>query len=251
MSSATEAPAGSELDPFAIDSGETPLLLRKKVLAGVVAGFVALFALYLLLAEIFNFSLEIDAKPFQEWVDDRGIWAPIVYIGILAVSVLFAPIPNAPIFIAAGLAWGAILGTVYSLAGLMVGSILAFYVSRRFGRRYLPYLVGRKTAARIDTMAETMGGTVIFWARMLPVVNFDWISFVAGMTAVSFRTFAIWSFVGMIFPTWVAVAAGDSLGKDIRLTFAIGALWIAGILFSAVFFWWRRRHVKNRAAGSG
>lgn len=233
------------MDAFVFEGEETPLLLRRRVLAGIVLAFLAIVAAYVVAAQVFGLSLEIDAEPFQDWVDGLGIWGPLAYMGILAISVLFAPIPNAPIFIAAGLAWGPVLGTIYSLAGMMLGSAAAFWVSRRFGRKYLPMLIGSKAAARLDNLSQTMGGKVIFWARMLPVVNFDWVSFVAGITAMRFWTFFTWSFFGMILPTAVAVVAGDGLGKDVRITLVLGGFWVFGILLSAMYFWFRHRRYRN------
>ena len=44
----------------------------------------------------------------------------------------------------------------------------------------------------------------------------------------------------MILPTFVAVGAGDGLGRDFRITLFYGGLWILGIVLSAAYFWWRR-----------
>jgi uncharacterized membrane protein YdjX (TVP38/TMEM64 family) len=242
---------GPPVDPAVYAGEETPLLLRKPVIIALIAAFVALVATYVVAAQLLGISTEIDAEPFRDWVDRWGPWGPVVFVLVLAASVLFAPIPNAPIFFAAGLIWGAFLGTVYSVAGLMLGSILAFYAARLLGRRYLPKLVGKRAAARLDQLAETMGGRVIFWARMLPAVNFDWISFVAGVTAISVRDFTVWSFFGMLLPTAVLVTAGDGLGRDFRITVLMGAVWVAGIVLSAVYFWFqRRRRIRTRRAAA-
>jgi uncharacterized membrane protein YdjX (TVP38/TMEM64 family) len=230
-----------QLADIVFQSDEVPILLRPKVLAGLVAAFLLIVLAYVAAVQIFDLTLDFDAEPFQEWVDGWGVFGPIVYILVLAGSVLFAPIPNVPIFIAAGLAWGPVLGTVYSMAGMMLGSTAAFWVSRRLGRGWLPRLIGRSTADRLDDLAERMGGRVVFWARMLPVVNFDFISFLAGLTAIPFGTFFVYSFLGMLLPTTVAVVAGDSLGKDVRVTLALGGLWVAGIVLSAGYFYIRRR----------
>ncbi len=235
----------SQLSDLAFNAGEVPILLRPSVLIAMVVGFLVIVAGYIVAIQIFDLGLTIDAEPFQEWVDGWGILGPIVYMLVLAGSVLFAPIPNVPIFIAAGLAWGPVLGTVYSMGGMMMGSAAAFWVSRRLGRGWLPRLIGRATAARLDDLAERMGGRVIFWARMLPVVNFDFISFLAGLTSIRFSTFLIYSFFGMLLPTSVAVIAGDSLGKDSRITVALGGAWVGGILLSAGYFYWQRR--RNQA----
>lgn len=230
------------------EGDETPLLLRKSVLASIVIGFALIAAAYWWLSAIFDFELHIEAKPFQDWINGLGIWGPIAYVAIMAVSVLFAPVPNAPIFFAAGLAWGPIVGTLYSMIGLLIGSAAAFWITRKMGRRWLPRLVGRRTAERIDGMAESMGGGLVFWMRMLPVLNFDWISYLAGLTSIRFRSYFIASGAGMILPTFVAVGAGDGLGRDFRITLFYGGLWIAGILAGAVYFWLRRRGQQRERA---
>ena len=76
---------------------------------------------------------------------------------------------------------------------------------------------------------------------MLPVINFDWISYLAGLTPINFRRFFIYSALGMLLPTVIAVVAGDSIGKDIRITLIIGSIWIGGIVLSGLFFWYRSR----------
>ncbi len=236
------------MDDFIYEGESTPLLMQKRVVAGIVVAFIMLVAGYLVVSEYFGLSYRVDAQPLRDWVEDRGALGPIGFILLMAISVLFAPIPNAPIFIAAGLVWGPALGTAYSMAGMMLGSVMAFYVSRWFGRRHIHRLIGHKAADRLDGLVDTMGGRVIFWARMLPVVNFDWISFVAGLTTIRFWPFFAASFLGMLLPTTVAVVAGDALGKDVRVTLAMAGIWVGGIAGSAVFFYERRRRQRKRRA---
>jgi len=225
----------------------TPLLFRKSVLLGVVGAFFAIVALYFVATSFWGLSFKIDAEPFQEWVEERGAIGVLAFIGVMALSVLFAPIPNVPIFIVAGLAWGPVLGTVYCMAGLTLGSALAFEISRRFGRRHVARLIGQRNANRIDNLVGNMGGRVVFFTRLMPGVNFDWISFVAGMTSVPFRTFIVFSFLGMIPPTATTVVMGDGLGRDPRITLAAGGLWVVAILATALYFWLKRRHWREAA----
>lgn len=233
----------ANLEGIMFQGEETPLLLQKRVVGGIVLAFVLIAVLYAITTRYFGISYKIDAEPFQEWVEARGLLAPIVFILVMALSVLFAPVPNAPIYIAAGIVWGPVLGTAYCMAGLTLGSAMAFWIARRVGRKHLPRLIGHRLADRLDTLVEDMGGRVVFWSRMIPAVNFDWISFVAGMTAVPFRVFIIYSFLGMLFPTGLTVVAGDGLGRDPRITLVAGGIWVGVILASATYFWVRRKHV--------
>ncbi len=227
-----------------VGEGEpVPLLLQPRVVGGMVLGFVAVLALAIASSLLFGVHYEIDAGPLRDRVDALGIWGPVLFVALMALSVLFAPIPNVPIFLAAGLTWGPVTGTAYSLAGLILGSAMAFWAARLLGRRHLPRLVGNKTAARMDHAADKMGGTIIFWARMLPAVSFDWISFIAGMTSMRFSTFIVASAFGMVIPTALAVTAGDGLGRDDRILFAMSGIWVSGVAISA----WMFRRQRGRA----
>lgn len=233
---------GQELESLMFEDSQTPLLLRKPFVAGVVLLFFAVVGLYFVSTRFWGLSFKIDAEPFRDWVEARGAFGVLVFILVMALSVLFAPIPNVPIFIAAGLAWGPVLGTAYCMAGLTIGSTVAFWVARKFGRRHLARLIGRHAAERIDHMVDTMGGRVVFWTRLMPGVNFDWISFVAGMTSVPFRTFIIFSFLGMLPPTAITVAMGDGLTRNPAITLALGGFWVVSIVATAIYFWLRRSH---------
>lgn len=240
-------PAGRRsLEDAMFEGEETPLLLQWRVIAAIVGLFVVIVGGYFAASAIWGFSTEIDAEPFRDWVEEQGPLGPLVFIAVMAVSVLFAPVPNAPVFVAAGLAWGPVLGTVYSLIGLMLGSTAAFWVARRLGRRFLPRLIGSRNADRIDSVADSMGGRVVFAARMLPVLNFDWLSYVAGVTSIRFGTFALASVLGMIVPTAAAVVAGDGLGRDIRITAGALGAWLGTVLLSALYYYWRRRRYLSR-----
>lgn len=238
------------MEDFVFEGEDMPLLLRRRVVLSMIGVFVLVIAAYIAAAQLFNVSLNFDATPFKEWVDSFGVWGPVVFVIVMALSVLFAPIPNVPVFIAAGLAWGSVLGTAYSMAGLVLGSTMAFYAARWLGRKHLHRLIGAKGATRLDHLADTMGGRVVFWARMLPAVNFDWISFVAGMTSIRFLPFIVFSALGMLIPTAITVTAGDGLGRDLRITLVMAACWVGALIATALFFWYRRRHWQSRRSAA-
>lgn len=222
-----------------------PWLLRGRVLVGLAVLMFLIMGVYLVLLEIFGFPTSLDAEPLQDWVDERGALGPVAFIAAMALSVLFAPVPNIPIFAAAGLIWGPVLGTVYSMVGMMIGSVLAFYTARIAGRKHIHKFIGRRAAVRIDGLVDSFGGRVVFWARMLPIVNFDWISFLAGVTSIRVAPFLLWSFVGMLLPTSVGVVAGDALGRDVRVTLVIGAVWVGSIILTGGYMLWRSRRSRD------
>ncbi|MEX2080483.1 MAG: TVP38/TMEM64 family protein [Dehalococcoidia bacterium] len=153
----------------------------------------------------------IDADDARQWIRDLGPWGPLLVIGCLALAMVIAPIPNVPFMIAAGLAWGTVVGTGYALIGQFLGATTVFFLSRRFGRRFLPRMVGESAAARIDRLSENMGATLVFWGRIVPLVSFDWTSYAAGLTSMRYRRFIVAAMGGSLIPTTVAVYFGESL----------------------------------------
>lgn len=183
---------------------------------------------------------DIDVEAVREWIRDLGAWGPILLITVLAVAMVIAPIPNPPFMIAAGIAWGTFLGVVYAVIGQLIGSAIIFFISKRFGRRFIPRLIGRAGAERVDQLAKEMGPQVVFWWRMMPV-SFDFAAYAAGLTGMSFRLFITLVFLGSIIPTTVVVAFGDSFGKSWEAQLVTAGMIVVALTVPATIFYLRNR----------
>ena len=90
---------------------------------------VIFFASVLWVAEITDFiSILQSPALFEQFLQTAGIYVPLVYIFIQILQVLFLPIPGAISVIAGLQFFGVFTTAVYSLAGLLIGSILAFFI---------------------------------------------------------------------------------------------------------------------------
>ncbi len=231
---------GDRLDPArAREAGGGPLLLdpvrRRRILG--LAAFV--LATVFIVGELALGGLE--TEDIREWGEGLGPWGPVILIAILAGAMVFAPIPNLPFMIAAGLIWGLVLGVVYAVAGQLIGAAVIFWISRRFGRRFVPRLVGERGAERIDMLAREMGPQLVFWWRMMPV-SFDFAAYAAGLTPMSFRFFITLVLFGSIVPTAVVVGFGDSLHHSWTARLVFGGLIAVAIAIPATILYVRNRH---------
>lgn len=68
---------------------------------------------------------------FKLTVKSLGFAGPLVYMGVLALSVVISPIPSAPLAVVAGAIWGPILAGIYSVIGGSVGSLIAYFSNCR------------------------------------------------------------------------------------------------------------------------
>ena len=95
---------------------------RALVIGGL--GFLALLtALYLLVQSIGGEELAL-------MVEGAGIWGPVVYIAIKALTFTFAPLSAGPIQFASGILFGVIPGTLYSVLGEVIGGAVNVMIAR-------------------------------------------------------------------------------------------------------------------------
>ncbi len=186
------------------------------------------------------FGLWVDLNPtaIRGWLQGWGALAPAVYVTLMVLAIVFTPIPSVPLDVAAGLAFGLFWGTVWTLVGAEIGALIAFWLARRLGRGWLARRLGAERIAKVDALTERMGGRAVFLMRLLPAFNFDWVSYAAGLTSISARTFAVATFFGMLPPVVAIVAVGDLLLTDPALSALVfGVLLLAWAL---PFLWWLR-----------
>ena len=236
-----------------------PLLANPRIRRRLLSLVAIAGASALIMTDFIVGDLQVD--DVREWIRDLGPWGPVLLITVLAVAMVFAPIPNPPFMIAAGIAWGTFWGVVYSVTGQLIGSAIIFYISHRLGRRFIPRLIGEEGAKRVDQMARQMGPQIVFWWRMMPV-SFDFAAYAAGLTGMSFRLFITLVFLGSIVPTTVVVSFGDSFGKSWEAqAVTLGLIAVALIVPATVFYFkyrdslppireWPQRLLGDEEAGS-
>ena len=184
----------------------------------------------------------------RDWIDpnrmilllkDLGSMAPVVYILIMAGTVVISPIPSLPLDAAAGAVFGPFLGTVYSVLGAEAGALISFFIGRALGRETIARLL-KADIAFCDLCAERQLIYAIFIARLLPFFSFDIISYGAGLTRISVRGFALATLLGMILPTFVVNYFGSNIFSGSALTFVLAGLMV--LFFFLVPIWIKRKN---------
>ncbi len=215
-----------------------PLLASPRVRRRILGVLAIGGASGVIMLQLLTGDIEVDGV--RDWVRDLGPWGPILLITVLAVAMVIAPIPNPPFMIAAGIVWGTFMGVVYAVIGQLIGSAIIFAISRRFGRQFIPRLIGQTGADRVDSLARQMGPQLVFWWRMMPV-SFDFAAYAAGLTTMSFRLYITLVFIGSIIPTTVVVAFGDSFGKSWEAQAVTFGMILVAITVPATVFYLRNR----------
>lgn len=143
-----------------------------------------------------------------QWLSEAGPLAPIVFIGLMALAVVISPIPSLPLDIAAGAAFGPLLGATYAVIGAEIGAITSFLIGRALGGEVLIRLL-HINVTFCEKCSDKHLAIFVFLSRLVPIFSFDLISYGAGLTNMSIRVFALVTFVGMIPPTLALTYAGS------------------------------------------
>jgi hypothetical protein len=85
--------------------------------------------LWHILSEFFE-----DRSSVLELIGNLGKWSPIGMIVLQAAQVVIAPIPGQVLDMVNGYLIGPLLGSIFILIGIIIGSVMAMWLARRFGR---------------------------------------------------------------------------------------------------------------------
>ena len=174
------------------------------------------------------------------WVQNAGPWAPIVLVLAKISTIVFAPLSGALLYPLAGTLFGFWEGLLLVLLGDAIGSSIAFWISRLYGRTVVDHLLGKDSSllGRVLGLIGTPRG--FFITRIFFIMGQDLMSYAAGLTRLSYVPFIlIHTAVGIvptILLTWFGAVLIES-GNGIPL---IGILVGMGILagLSALAFMW-------------
>ena len=213
--------------------------------------FAAPLTVTLLFAATQAVALTIAGFDVERDLPDLGIWAPIAIVGLRFLAALSGVVPSSPVLLAAGATEGILLGSIYVLIGAQLGALTAFMIGRHLGRDAV------ERRGWMDALAKTKFGgwlldektsqnrlmAAVFYCRLIPGINLDALSYVAGVTRITAWRFALATFGALLPYTVLLVAIGNQL---VKLGPTELILVLLGILFvSAIPVLWRYRAMRS------
>lgn len=162
-----------------------------RVLSWLMAGIVVVLLVALGWAawpwiwEVFH-----DPQSFRDWLRQWGAWSPAVFLLLQALQVVVFAIPGEVTQIAAGWLFGFGLGSLLSLVGIVIGSAIAFGLTRWLGVRFVHRIAGPDTVAKFDDlMASPKFIGSLFLLFLIPGIPKDILCYVAGLSRLKFLPF--------------------------------------------------------------
>ncbi|MFW5988182.1 MAG: TVP38/TMEM64 family protein [bacterium] len=166
----------------------------------------------------------------QNWINDFGIMAPIIYIGLWIAACVFF-LPGLPVAILGGLVFDPIPAVIYASLGSTTGATAAFLIGRYAARDLVEgWKKNNKHVQKIDEGVKKNGWRMLLLTRSVPVFPFNLQNYVYGLTDISLPMYFFVSWVTMIPGTVAYVLMASALASGESPMQILMYIAIAGIL---------------------
>ena len=181
-----------------------------------------------------------DLDGIRAWSDELGWRAPLITGVLMIVQGIAAPIPAILVTAANSFLFGPFWGGLYSILTANIAASICYGLGRGYGTVIIDSLISRQSVDRYESFFQKHGWLTVLIARLIPLVPFDPISYIAGMVRMPFWSFFLATMIGQ-FPAGMAysylVQQVDQPRMFVVLAICVlSALLLTGILMKRILF---------------
>lgn len=167
-----------------------------------IIGVILLFLIAVLIFLGYRNHIFDSAENFDRFIKKLGMWGPVAFIAIQAIQIVFPLLP-APVCCLAGVvSYGPWIGFLYNYIGIVLGSFLAFGISRKYGATLAKSVTSDDTYEKYKKwleQGEKKFDKFFAIAILLPVAPDDFLCYLAGLTKMPFKKFLLIILIGKPF----------------------------------------------------
>ena len=174
---------------------------RQKILAYVKFGVLLLILVGIPLYIYFFQHQLIDSvnsvEKVQRLLNDNKAYSIPIYILAQIIQIVICIIPGQWLQMGAGLAWGVMLGLLFSLIGAIFGSIITYYIAKWLGKDAVHFFFGEeKVAEYVERLNKKRAFFIVFLIFLIPGVPKDLCNYAAGISSMRLKPFLLASMIG-------------------------------------------------------
>jgi uncharacterized membrane protein YdjX (TVP38/TMEM64 family) len=179
----------------------------------------------------------------------------VMFLAILfGVSTLSPFFPEFLVTVASGFILGVWPGSIFAIAAIAIAASGNFFIARRLGQQIIQLIFDLHSVREIRWTASRVTPRMVFLTWLLPSINFDLISYAAGLSRMSYRVFLGLTLLGNFLSSVVLAFLGQSLRSDQATVVALTLLLYTAIgtaLYVKELPPWFEGFPSREAAGDG
>ncbi|MBE5756983.1 MAG: TVP38/TMEM64 family protein [Clostridiales bacterium] len=158
--------------------------------------FISLFFCVLYFLKTSGFLDKIDTvEDFRKLISSFNKKAVFLFILLQFLGVLVLPVPGVVSIGAGILSFGLFKGAFYSLIGILLGSLTAFFIGKKFGYKFVSFLVGKDNLDKGMKMINGKDKLLLTIMFLFPFFPDDLLCFIAGLSSIDYKYFLIMIFI--------------------------------------------------------
>lgn len=155
-----------------------------------------LFTFFLMIYIVFELFGVLTLSDIQHLLQSAEPFVEIIIIGLLALD-LIIPVPSSVIMTFSGSMYGFLAGAILGTIGSLTGSIIGFFVFRTKGQKITRFFLNEKEEEIMNESFNNWGEGIIILSRMIPLLT-ETMSCFAGLTKISFKRFLLFITIGTV-----------------------------------------------------
>ena len=178
---------------------------KKKILMVILFVIVILISIAVLIwtfvdkTFLFNLIKDYFILPLL----DIGWWAYLVFLVLMVIQSLIAPIPSELILLSAGMLFTLWPGVAIGVVGSLISGVVTYFLAIKGGRPIVEYTgeyisIADRFVKVMDIWIERWGLWAILAGRAVPVIMFDPVSYAAGLSNIKWKPYTLATFIGSI-----------------------------------------------------
>lgn len=210
-----------------------------KILLVVFVSAVVIVGTYLILLYTGLWEKLNSVEKLKSFILEQGIWGRVFFVFLQFIQVAFLPIPSPLVVVAGSLIYGPFQASLLSLAGILLGSAVAFAIGRIFGKKVVSFMVGKDNQKKWSSYLSNAKYSFVLM-MLLPLFPDDVLCMVAGLTDMSWTFFMVTQLItrtiGIFTMSFLSV--GDIIpfsGWGIYVWIFIGLFAVLAIYFSTKY----------------
>ena len=185
-----------------------------------------------------------DGGGLKIFVENFGVFGPVVLLVIQVLQIVVALIPGEIIEFVSGAMYGWLGGLIICTTGVVCGEFIIFKVVRILGAEFVENVAGSEKLKKFKFLqSEKKLETIVFILYFIPGTPKDLLTYFVPLTKIELRSFLVLSTCARVFSILSSTYAGDAFAdKDyIKLAIIYGVIFVVSIAGIMINFYLEKR----------
>lgn len=162
----------------------------------MISIIITLFLITVIVITLKNTIFASDDN-LMKYINGFGIYSSIAFILLQTLQVIFPIIPGGASCLVGVILFGPVEGFIYNYIGLCIGSIISFYLSKKYGLNLIKKLFPERMLDKyLGYLNHPNYYKIFFWGILLPGAPDDFLCYLSGLTDMSYKKFILTIVIG-------------------------------------------------------